>query len=621
MTATLRTPTVWAPIAREVEIEIVDARGSVIERHALVRRRSPVARLGSPTHRADTDGVDPGRGWWEAPEPLEPGTRYRYVVDGSIAPDPRSAFQPDGVHGSSVVIDHDSFPWTDGSWRADTLANAVIYELHVGTFTPEGTFGGVQARLDHLCALGVTHLELLPLATFDGHHGWGYDGVALFAPHHVYGTPDDLKALVDACHRRGVAVLLDVVYNHLGPVGNHLATFGPYFTDRYETPWGEAMNLDGAHSDGTRGLIIDNALMWLRDYHIDGLRLDAVHALLDTSATHILEELAGEVSQLAETVGRPLVLIAENDTNDPRLVRAPELGGLGLDALWCDDVHHAIHTVLTGESDGYYGDYLAARGFSVLADALRRGYVYDGRWSPARSRVVGRSVQGLAGRNLVVCIQNHDQVGNRARGERLHQLTSLAAQKVAAALILTAPFVPLLFQGEEWAASAPFPYFADHSDPQLIEAVREGRRREFAALGWDPDDVLDPEALETFTSARLDWDELGRGEHAEMLQWYRSLISLRRSTPDLLDDRLDRTAVSVDTAARTLTMSRGAITVLANLSHLTQRVDVDGTQLLASDGSDAGPPTKRTRELGPMAVAIYRRAPRRAGVGGSTGRG
>jgi maltooligosyltrehalose trehalohydrolase len=582
------TPTVWAPHADVVELVL----GAADAPHDEIILMQPAAADGR------------GRGWWTADRQIAPGTAYRFRVDGDLAPDPRSAWQPAGVHGASVVVDHSTHPWADAGWQAQPLSSAVLYELHVGTFTTEGTYQGAQARLDHLVDLGVTHVELLPLATFDGHHGWGYDGVHLYAPHPAYGTPDDLKDLVEACHVRGLAVILDVVYNHLGPVGNHLARFGPYFTDHYSTPWGSAVNLDGPHSDGVRQFIVENALMWLRDYHFDGLRLDAVHALLDTSAIHILEQLADEVARLSRALGRPLVVIAENDTNDPRLVRPPALGGFGLDAHWCDDVHHAIHTVVTGETDGYYADYLAAEGFDVLERALRQGYVYDGRWSPARSRAVGRPPIELAGRNLVACIQNHDQVGNRARGERLHQLTSFAEQKIAAALLLTAPFVPLLFQGEEWAASAPFPFFADHSDPELVEAVRIGRRNEFAAFGWRPEDVLDPESPETFALAQLDWAEHEIAEHQDMLRWYRALIELRRATPALLDDRLGHTVVRADGDQRTIVVERGDIVVLANLSEGERRFEVEGTEVLASGPcAVAG----SGRVLPPLSVAIVQR--------------
>jgi maltooligosyltrehalose trehalohydrolase len=586
-------PMVWAPTAAHVEL-VVDRPDGVEARLAM--------------HPAPGDGPD-ALGWWEPAESLAPGTRYRFDVDGTVAPDPRSAWQPEGVDGPSVVIDHDAFTWTDNGWRAEPLDRAVLYELHVGTFSPEGTYDGVRQRLDHLVELGVTHLEVLPLATFDGRHGWGYDGVGLFAPHPSYGTPDDLKRLIDACHQRGLAVLIDVVYNHLGPTGNHLGSFGPYFTDRYETPWGQAVNLDGNHSPGVRRFIVDNALMWLRDYHADGLRLDAVHELLDTSATHILEELAEAVADLSTAVDRPLVLIAENDTNDPRLVLPREAGGFGLDAHWCDDVHHAIHTALTGEADGYYADYVDAEGYAALERALQQGYVYDGRWSPARERVVGRSPDPLLGRNLVACIQNHDQVGNRARGERLHEIASPDAQKVAATLLLTAPFVPLLFQGEEWASSSPFPYFADHSDAELVDAVRQGRLEEFTAFGWEPEEVLDPESRVTYETAKLRWEERSVPAHAEMVEWYRTLIALRRSTPDLLDDRLGQVVVEADGDSQTVVVRRGAITVAANLSDDDRDVVVEGTVVVSSRTVETPPQdgSGPRHRLPPMSAAVFRR--------------
>ena len=420
------------------------------------------------------------------------GSRYGFSIDGGpVRPDPRSPSQPDGVDGLSAVVDHRAFAWSDATWRGVALPGSVLYELHVGTFSAEGTFDGVIAHLDHLVELGVDAIELLPVCEFSGNRGWGYDGVDLFAPHHAYGGPEGLKRLVDACHRAGLGVVLDVVYNHLGPAGNYLAEFGPYFTDRHQTGWGDAVNMDGPGSDEVRRFVVDNALMWLRDYHGDGLRLDAVHAIVDTSARHILEQLAVEVDALAAHVRKPLFLIAESDRNDPALVRARAAGGLGLAAAWADEWHHGLHTVLTGEHDGYYEDFGTG---AVLAKALRQAWVHDGTYSPHRGRAHGRPVTGLTGDRFVIATQTHDQVGNRATGERLAALTTEGRVKVAAALLLTAPFVPMLFMGEEWAASTPFQYFTDHQDPALGQAVTEGRRHEFAAFGWDPDGVPDPQA-------------------------------------------------------------------------------------------------------------------------------
>jgi maltooligosyltrehalose trehalohydrolase len=421
------------------------------------------------------------RGWWHAHVPSgAPGLDYAFSLDGGEPlPDPRSPWQPRGVHAPSRLVDHQRFSWTDQRWQAPPLGSAVIYELHVGTFSPEGTFDGVIGRLEHLAGLGVTHVELMPVAEFPGVRGWGYDGVDLWAPHHAYGGPDGLKRLVDACHARGLAVLLDVVYNHLGPSGNYLGRFGPYFTSRFRTPWGDAMNFDGAGSDEVRRFVCDNARMWLRDYHVDGLRLDAVHAIADGSAVHILEQLAQEVEKLAASLGRHLVLIAESNLNDPRIVQPPSAGGYGIDAQWNDDFHHALHTVLTGERHGYYADFGR---LADLATAFRRGFVYAGEYSVFRDRRHGRPAIGVSGNRFVVSAQNHDQVGNRALGERASLLMSEGRLHIAAALLLTSPFVPMLFQGEEWGASTPFLYFTDHAEPELVEAVRKGRCQEFAAF-------------------------------------------------------------------------------------------------------------------------------------------
>lgn len=532
------------------------------------------------------EGRDPSRrtmargahGWWtlEAPDLPTAGVRYRYVLDGGQPlPDPRSPWQPEGVHGPSETVDHTSFAWTDHRWQPPPLATGVVYEAHVGTFTPGGTFRSMVERLDHLVDLGVTHLELMPVAAFAGRWGWGYDGVDLYSPHPAYGAPDDLKSLVDACHARGLAVLLDVVYNHLGPEGSHLPRFGPYLTDAYSTPWGDAVNLDGPGSDEVRRFIVDNALQWLRDYHVDGLRLDAVHALFDRSPTHLLEQLAGEVAALSRQVGRPLVLVAESDRNDPRIVRPRTEGGLGLDAAWSDDVHHALHVALTGERDGYYADY---QGAADLVDGLVHGFTYRGQRSEHRDRRHGREPTGLGGERFVVCSQNHDQVGNRARGERLGHLAGPGAQEAAATVVLTSAFVPLLFQGEEWDTGRPFPYFADHGDPQLVEAVRRGRLEEFAAFGWRAEDLLDPEGREAYEAARLDWSEPDDPAHAATLAYYRALLAWRASSADLLDRDLAQVRASCRGPA--VVVERGATVVVVALADEAVEVDLaEGSEL------------------------------------------
>jgi maltooligosyltrehalose trehalohydrolase len=507
-------------------------------------------------------------GWWEVDvEAAGPGTDYWFVVDGSEPlPDPRSPWQPEGIEGPSRVLDHGSFTWTDQQWHGCPpawLSGGVVYELHTGTFTPEGTFDAAIGRLDHLVDLGVRAVEIMPVNQFSGDHGWGYDGVFLYAPHHAYGGPDALKRLVDACHERGLAAILDVVYNHLGPAGNVLERFGPYFTARYATPWGKAVNLDGPFSDEVRAFFIDNAAMWLRDYHFDGLRVDAVHAIVDISAVHFLEDLVLRGEDVSAAVGRDLVLIAESDLNDPRVVRAREIGGYGMDSVWNEDFHHALHALLTGEREGYYEDFGSV---ADVAQCLERAVLYDGRYSPFRRRRHGRPFTGLGGRSFVGFLQNHDQVGNRALGERSAALMSLGRLKIGAALVVTSPFVPMLFQGEEWAASTPFLYFTDHRDPALAAAVRKGRRGEFAAFGWPPEKIPDPQAPETFARSKLRWDEVGEGRHAEMLAWHRSLLGLRRRFPDLTDSRLERVQASFSEEDQWLRVRRGAVEVVANLA-------------------------------------------------------
>ncbi len=527
---------IWAPRATSVELVMAGERWSL---------------------RA-TEG-----GYWEtAGTGPAPGDDYAISLDGGTAiPDPRSERLPYGVHRPGQRMDHAAFEWHDAAFRPTPLSVGIVYEAHVGTFSSQGTFDGAIERLDHLVELGITHLELMPVHAFPGRRGWGYDVAGFFAPHEPYGGPDGLKRLVDACHDRGLAVLLDVVYNHLGPEGCYLSQFGPFVTDRFRTPWGDAVNLGDAGADEVRRFIIDNALMWLRDYHVDGLRIDAVHAFIDLTATHLLEQMAVEAQALAAGLGRELVLIAESDLNDPRIVRSRELGGYGIDAQWSDDFHHALHTTLTAEDGGYYADFA---GFPDLVKALRGVWVYDGRYAASRGRHHGRPADGLPLRRFLGFAQNHDQIGNRARGERLAGLVDEAALRVAAALVLCGPFVPLLFQGEEWGAGTPFQFFADFEDEALAEAVRRGRRSEFAAFGWRPEEVPDPMAVETFEASRLDWREPGREPHAALLEWHRQLIAVRRATNGLEGDA--RPNVQADADAGWLVVTSGDRTVAANLA-------------------------------------------------------
>lgn len=457
---------------------------------------------------------------------LGAGARYLYLLDGERArPDPASRALPEGVHGPSGVVDPAAFPWTDDGWRGRHLRDMVIYELHVGTFAPGGTFEAIIPRLDRLVDLGVNALELMPVASFPGPRNWGYDGVGLFAPQRTYGGPEGLRRLVDACHARGVAVILDVVYNHLGPEGNYLAEFGPYFTERYRTPWGPAINYDGDGAAGVRRFVVENALHWVTEYHIDALRLDAIHGIFDGSPVHILRELNDAVEARAAALGRIIPVIAESDLNDRRVIDGVKRGGYGLAGQWNDDFHHALHTVLTGERDGYYADFGSV---DQLAKAYTDGFVYDGQPSAFRGRPHGTPTRDLPAEQFVVCAQDHDQVGNRAQGERLGALVGFEALKVAAAAVLLSPNVPLLFMGEEYGEPSPFLYFASFEDQGLGEAVRRGRREEFARFAWSGE-IPDPQAPAAFERSRLHWELQDRVPHRPLWSYYRELIRLRHA--------------------------------------------------------------------------------------------
>lgn len=491
-------------------------------------------------------------GYWRiSVDGLAPGTRYFYRLSDSVErPDPASDFQPEGVHGPSEVVDHGSFAWTDHAWDGIPLERMIIYELHVGAFTERGTLTSIIPRLDDLSQLGVNTIEIMPVAQFPGERNWGYDGAYPFSVQNSYGGPPAFKAFVDESHRRGLAIILDIVYNHLGPEGNYLADFAPYFTDRYQTPWGRAVNFDGAHSDGVRNYFIENALHWFDNYHVDALRLDAVHAIYDMSARPFLLELAEAIDRLSSQRGRRFYLIAESNQNDTRLIRPRALGGLGLDAQWCDDFHHSLRTLLTGETSGYYLDFGKV---DHLAKALKEGFVYSGQYSAYRRRRHGSSSKDRPARQFVVFSQNHDQVGNRMLGERPPQLVSFEALKVAAAAVLFSPYVPLLFMGEEYGEASPFLYFVSHSDPELISAVREGRRAEFERFNW-PGEPPDPQDPDTFLRSRLCWERRFEDRHAVLMRFYRRLIELRRSTPALAN--LDKEALEVETHEKALILRR-----------------------------------------------------------------
>jgi maltooligosyltrehalose trehalohydrolase len=505
------TFSVWAPAVRDVTVHV--AGGASAGEHALSR-------------------VDGERGAWAATVPdVAAGDRYGFRIDGADPlPDPASRSQPDGVHGLSEVVDPTRFAWQDGNWPGMALPDFVLYEIHVGTFTPEGTFDALIPRLGQLAALGITAIELMPVASFPGRRNWGYDGVHLYAPQHSYGGPEGLRRLVNAAHAHGLGVVLDVVYNHVGPEGNYLDRFGSYFTDAYRTPWGRAMNYDRPGSDAVRRWAHDNALYWIAEYHLDALRIDAVQGIFDFGALAFLEELSDEVHELGRRMGRKVQLMAESDLNDPRLIRPPEHGGYGLDAQWADDVHHTIHTTLTGERHGYYQDFA---GISTVADVYREPFFYARRYSPHRDRMHGRSSAGVPRQRFVVSAQNHDQVGNRPLGERIASLVAEDRQRLAAALVLLSPYIPLLFMGEEYGETAPFLYFVDHGDAELVEAVRAGRRREFESIGFAAEAQIDPQSEEAFARARLDWDRRESASGALLLALYTDLLALRREEPTL----------------------------------------------------------------------------------------
>jgi maltooligosyltrehalose trehalohydrolase len=562
------------------------------------------------TVRLDVDGqvyqMTRGHdGWWRASVDATPTARYGYLLDDDpkLLPDPRSPRQPDGVHGSSQLWEPVAQAWTDDGWTGRSVQGAVIYELHIGTFTLNGTFDSAIEKLDYLVDLGVDFVELMPVNAFSGTHGWGYDGVLWYAVHEPYGGPDGLIRFVDACHRRGLGVLIDAVFNHFGPSGSYLPRFGPYLSSG-SNPWGEGINIADADSDEVRHYIIDCALRWMRDFHADGLRLDAVHALVDTTAIHILEELSAETELLADELGRPLSLIAESDLNDPRLITRGRSGGYGMTAQWDDDIHHAIHTAVSGERQGYYADFGS---LATLATTLRKGFFHAGTYSSFRKRRHGRPLNtaegsGIPATRLLAYTCTHDQVGNRALGDRPSQNLSYGQLAVKAALVLGSPYTAMLFMGEEWGASTPFQFFSSHPEPELARATAEGRKKEFADHGWDADEIPDPQDPQTFQRSKLDWNEAETGEHARLRRLYRDLIALRRTETDLADPWLDHMAIDYDEDRRWIVIHRGRLAIACNLAAKAVSVPFTGEVVLCSASPDMG----ATTELPPYSFAILR---------------
>ncbi len=536
---------------------------------------------------AGAPGAD---GWWSAPDaPADADVDYGYLIDGEThpLPDPRSRRLPAGVHELSRTYDPGAHEWRDAGWKGKELRGSVIYELHVGTFTPEGTLDAAAGKLGYLADLGVDFVELLPVNGFNGTHNWGYDGVQWFAVHEGYGGPAAYQRFVDAAHGAGLGVIQDVVYNHLGPSGNYLPRFGPYLKQGDANTWGDSVNLDGPGSDVVREYILDNAALWLRDYHVDGLRLDAVHALRDERAVHLLEDLGALGDAIAAETGLPKTLIAESDLNDPRLLYPRGANGYGLAGQWSDDFHHAVHVNVTGETTGYYSDFAS---LGVLAKVLQDGFLHDGSYSSFRGRHHGRPINTslVHPAALVVCNQNHDQIGNRAVGDRLSQSLPYGPLALAAVLTLTSPFTPMLFMGEEFGASTPWQFFTSHPEPELGTATAEGRIREFERMGWDPAVVPDPQDPETFRRSKLDWEEASAGDHARLLSLYRSLTGLRREYPELAGLGFEDTEVTFDDDAGWLRFRRGPVEVLLNFSAAPVRLAVGRGMLLLSTEESSG---------------------------------
>jgi maltooligosyltrehalose trehalohydrolase len=509
--------TVWAPRARDISLKLL----------------TPVERL-VPMQKNE-------RGYWRTVvDDVSPGTLYFYFLERERdRPDPASYFQPHGVHKASQVVDHNVFDWRDSGWQGMALSEMIMYEVHIGTFTSEGTIDAMIPLLDDLKETGINTIEIMPVAQFAGERNWGYDGVYPFAVQNSYGGPEGLKLFVNECHIRGMAVILDVVYNHLGPEGNYLRDYGTYFTDRYKTPWGDAINFDGPYSDGARTYFIENALYWFKHYHIDALRLDAIHGIYDMSARPFLFELAERVEEFSRQHGRKYYLIAESDLNNSIAAISRDKGGYGITGLWNDDFHHAIHTLLTGETDGYYLDFGRT---GHLIKSLKEGFVYSGQYSEFRKRSHGNSSKDLPADRFIVFSQNHDQIGNRMLGERLSSLVSFDSLKLAAGIVLLSPYIPLLFMGEEYGETAPFLYFVSHSDPNLIERVRYGRKKDFEDFNWEKEPP-DPQSFKTFKDSRINWDKRTQGNHKILLNLYKELIRMRRVVPALAN--LDKSCLEV----------------------------------------------------------------------------
>ncbi len=494
---------VWAPEKEKVTLRITGPQA----------RRLPMQRAEEGYFALETDQVPPG-------------TTYFYQLDDQDKdlPDPASHYQPEGVHGPSQVVDHDGYPWRDDAWRGRPFRDMVLYELHVGTFTPEGTFAAIIPRLDDLVATGINAIELMPVSQVPGNRNWGYDGVYPYSVQNAYGTPEDLKRLVEECHLRGIAVFLDMVYNHMGPEGNYIGQYGPYFTKQYCTPWGDALNFDGAWSDGVREYFANNAAFWATQYHLDGLRLDAIHTVYDTGAVHFWEYTYDTLKLVREQTGRTFYLIAESDLNSPRVIQAPELGGYGFQAQWLDDFHHALYVLLNERGRRRYEDFGT---LEHLAKAIKEGYVHSGDYVKFRQKKFGRSSAGIDGDHFVVFTHNHDQVGNHPRGQRWAGVMNFERLKLGAAVMLLSPYVPMLFMGEEYGEDNPFYYFVSHSDPALVDAVRKGRQEEFAGFNSDFE-TPDPQSEKTFNGSKLSWEKRKQGKHAVLLSWYQTLIRLRR---------------------------------------------------------------------------------------------